>query len=69
MVAVMTITEQLLAEIEAFLVQHDMRPTTFGEMACRDRHLVRWLRQGRGITTNRYEQIKTFMRQHCHQAA
>ena len=65
----MTITEQLLAEIEAFLMSHDMRPTQFGELACRDRHAVRRLREGHSITTRRYEQLKSFMRSYASKAA
>ncbi len=58
----MSITEQLLAEIEAFLVQQRISATRFGKLACNDPHAVRWLRDGGSITTRRYEQLRAFMR-------
>lgn len=59
--AVMTITEQLLTEIEAFLLRHNMAATEFGRQAVSDPHTVRWLRAGNGITTKRYERLRAFM--------
>ncbi|MBX9587879.1 MAG: hypothetical protein K2X43_01150 [Hyphomonadaceae bacterium] len=56
--------ELLLSEIEAFMAENDMPATTFGALACRDNHLVRYLRAGRSITTRRLDQCREFMRQH-----
>ena len=57
----MSITDQLLAEIEAFLIRHDMASSTFGRISSRDPHILPWLRKGNGITTRRYEHLKKFM--------
>ena len=57
----MTISEKLLVEVERFMLRYNMPYTRFGELSCRDRNAVRRLREGHGITTRRYEQIKNFM--------
>lgn len=43
----MTLNEQLLSEIEAFLAKHDMAPSTFGELCRNDRAFVFLLRAGK----------------------
>lgn len=57
----MTTKELLLTEIEAFLTWHDMAPTEFGELSCKDRHVVRRLRDGFGLTVDRLDEIREFM--------
>lgn len=56
-----TIADQLLADIERFLAEHEMKPTTFGWLSCRDKATVRRLREGLGITSKRIDQIREFM--------
>jgi hypothetical protein len=58
----MTTAERLLADIETFLKAHDMSATTFGRLACRDPHTVRWLRDGNGVTSSRIDTLRNFMR-------
>lgn len=52
---------ELLAEIEKFLEQHDMAPTTFGRLSCGDNHAVARLRKGLGLTVKRAETFRKFM--------
>ena len=51
----------LLTDIEAFLDQHDMPPTRFGEEAMRDRHFVRQLRTGRRVWPETEAKARDFM--------
>ena len=53
--------ETLLAEIEAFLVTHDMAPTRFGHEALGDRHLVFQLRRGRRLWPDTADKVRKFM--------
>lgn len=53
--------ELLLAEIEAFLKRHDMKPTVFGRSCLNDGHLVRLLRNGKDISLSRADRIRRFM--------
>lgn len=58
----MSTNQILLSEIEAFLERHKMAPTVFGVAAVSDGHLVRKLKSGRGITTNKMDRIRDFIR-------
>jgi hypothetical protein len=53
---------KLLCEIERFLADHDMAATTFGKMAVKDVHQVHRLRDGGGLSTDRYDEIVKFMK-------
>jgi hypothetical protein len=56
-----TSREQLLAEIEAFIANHAMSATAFGEIVINDRHLVRRLRAGGSVTLDTWDRIRAFM--------
>lgn len=60
----MTMTAQLMHDIEAFLVRTGMAPSMFGEKACNDKHVVKRLRAGRSVTLRRADQIREFMTRH-----
>lgn len=55
-------TEQLVASIEAFLVDHDMRPTRFGREATGEPQLLSSLRSGRSPSLDTANRIIAFMR-------
>ena len=57
----MTAREQLLSEIEAFLVKQDMRPTTFGRLAMNDTALVSRLRAGANVRLDTADSLRAFM--------
>lgn len=65
----MTLTSQLLSDIETFLTANRMAPSIFGERACGDRHVVKRLRCGKSITLRRADQIRAFMANHTERAA
>jgi hypothetical protein len=56
-----TSASQLLDEIDAFLVKHEMTATTFGLLSSNDGHLIRDMRGGRQITLGRADRIRAFM--------
>lgn len=58
----MSTKEQLLEEIEQALRDKGLSATEFGELACRDRHLVRRLRNGCDLTTARLDEVRAFIR-------
>lgn len=58
----MTVTEEIRAEVEAFLSRYDMHATVFGKLACKDPHVVRRLRAGYGLTSGRIDKIRAFIR-------
>lgn len=51
----------LLAEIEAFLAEHEMAPTTFGLHAASDAKLVANLRNGADVRTRTADRIRAWM--------
>lgn len=57
----MSSIEALLEAIEAFLARSGMSATRFGEVAANDRHLVRRLRAGKGITLATADKVRTFI--------
>lgn len=61
-IPLMSTSKELLKEIEAFMSRHDMKATTFGLSSCADPHVVRWLREGGGVTSTRIDKIKRFIR-------
>lgn len=61
MLAMVSSSKKLLAEIEAFLLTHAMAPTAFGVLATKDRHLVRNMRAGRQVTLQTADRIRNFM--------
>lgn len=54
-------TQELLGQIDEFLKRHDMAPTTFGRLSCRDVSAMIRLRKGLGLTMRRAEQMRKFM--------
>ena len=54
-------TEEILAEIEAFLARTGMPPTTFGMQSCGDGHAVFKLRRGLGMGLRRAKKIREFI--------
>lgn len=65
----MSTRDKLLAEIEAFLKRHAVRPTAFGQLAVNDAKLVSELRAGSDITTGRMDKVRVFMRDYAEKAA
>lgn len=57
----MTTVESLLAEIEAFLAEADMKPTRFGKLVLNDGDFIRRLRNGSGVTVATVERVRSFM--------
>lgn len=51
----------ILEDVEAFLEANDISPTAFGDLAMKDRHLVRQLRGGRFLFPKTEEKVRTFM--------
>jgi len=58
----MSISSDLLREIDAFVRRAGMAPTTFGRLAANDGKLVARLRNGKGITTRTVEKVQAYMR-------
>ena len=58
----MTAREQLLADIEAFLVEHDMPASTFGRLAANDTALVHRLRKGTDVRLHTADSLRLFMK-------
>ena len=59
----MSISSDLLREIDAFVHRAGMAPTTFGRLAANDGKLVARLRSGKGITTRTVEKVQAYMRE------
>jgi len=60
------VEDQLLAEIEAYLVEHDMSPTQFGLLSINDGHLVHQLRAKKlDIRASKINRIRAYMRGEC----
>lgn len=56
------IEDELLAEIEAYIAQHNLSPTRFGVLSINDGHLVHQLRAGAlDIKASRINRIRAFM--------
>lgn len=58
----MSTQEQLLAEIEAFLLPRRMAETTFGRMAVNDGKFVARLRAGGNMTLATVERVRQFIK-------
>lgn len=54
----------LLQEIEAFCAKHGFSDWQFGEMALRDKHFVRQLRDGRDLRMSTVERVRQKMAEH-----
>lgn len=61
MVATMDIHEKLVRDIDAFLLRHRMHKTEFGERALGNKHTVRRLHNGMGISSHRIARLYSFM--------
>jgi len=53
--------DTLLSDIEAFLDAQELGAATFGDLAMKDRHLVRQLRNGRRLWPETERKIRQFM--------
>lgn len=60
---------QLLSEIEGFLADHRIAPTTFGLRSVNDAKLVANLRAGADVTTRTLDKVRSFMREHSSERA
>ena len=60
----MTAMDALIDEIEAFLANHGMPPSTFGQQAIGDGKLVFDLREGRDLRSRTVERIRNYMREY-----
>lgn len=58
----MTLSDELLRDIRAFMAAHDMSPTAFGIAAVNDGHFVRDLEAGTDIRASRVDRVRQFMR-------
>lgn len=65
----MSTLEKFIARVEAFLARTGMAPSRFGEEACKDRCLVKDLRNGRRPNPDLMDRIDAFMRAHDEQRA
>lgn len=57
----MSITEQLLTEIEAYVAQRGIAELTFGFMAVNDGKFVGRLRSGKGVTVRLVERARKYI--------
>lgn len=55
---------QLLSDIETFLAEHNLAPSTFGAAALGDRHFVRQLRNGRRVWPPTEEKVRQYMQEY-----
>ncbi|WP_367347555.1 hypothetical protein [Sphingobium yanoikuyae] len=53
--------DTILSDIEAFLDAQELGAATFGDLAMKDRHLVRQLRNGRRLWPETERKIRHFM--------
>lgn len=60
-VRLMSLTQKLLADVEAFLDEIRMAETTFGLRALNDGKFVSRLRSGAGITIKTLDRVNTYM--------
>lgn len=61
MMPTMNIHDQLVADIEAFMQRHEMHKTDFGVLSLGNKHTVRRLRNGMGISSHRIARLYKFM--------
>lgn len=57
----MAYTHPILAEIEAYLVEHDISPSYFGKKAVGNSELVARLRNGGDLTSRTAQKLRDFM--------
>lgn len=57
----MSTHDKFLSEIEAFLTEESMRPTTFGIRAMNDAKFVTKLRDGADVTTRTMDRVRQFI--------
>ncbi len=53
--------EHLIAQIDAFLAEHGMSDSRFGQLALNDRHFVRQIRAKRDVRYSTIERVQKFM--------
>jgi hypothetical protein len=59
----MSLTEQFLAEVEAFIAKSELNPTDFGKLAINDPNFVFDLREGRSPSARTIDKVREWMRQ------
>lgn len=52
----------ILDDIEAFIARNELSPTAFGDLAMKDRHLVRQLKKGRRLWPETEAKVRDFMK-------
>ena len=57
----MNIHDKLVKDIDAFLLRHGMFKTDFGVLALGNKHTVRRLHAGMGISSHRIARLYSFM--------
>lgn len=57
----MTLHEEIVAEIDAFLARTGMAPSRFGHEAIGDKALVMRLKRGRQLRTDTIEALRLYM--------
>ena len=60
----MTLREEMLLEIEAFLERTGMGPGTFGTHVAQDGKFVKRLRAGADVRTQLLERVREYIRDH-----
>lgn len=60
----LTLHQQIVNEIDAFLARTGMTPTRFGVESVGDRSFVTRVRAGRQLRTDTIEAMRTYMRAH-----
>lgn len=58
----MSVSAQVLSEIEAFLQRAQMAPSNFGKHALNDEQFVFRLRKGRNVTAKSLDKARDFIR-------
>lgn len=56
-----TVQTALLAEIDGFLADRQMKETTFGKLAVNDGKFVGRLRSGANVTVNTVQRVRDFI--------
>lgn len=65
----MSLTDQFLAEVEAFLAATGMDATRLGRESLNDPKFVHQIREGRAASTKTVDRVRTFMRDHSARVA
>lgn len=55
-------SNSLLSDIEDFLAKHEMGPSYFGKLSCGNSELVGRLKEGKTITLETADRVRSFIR-------